>query len=532
MRNFFCYILFFLFFYSYTVSAQDVFSRNYMIFNKKMIDINSEFNILNNINSDFHTSIRPLIEFRYDTSFYHTDIQSLFYKKLKNEDLYRIKGQGYNLKFNPIDNFQIGKETSSDKILWVNTRGFYFKGNFRERFTFYSSFLENQSVFPKYITNSVVAQTAWVVPGQGESRWSSDSLFDYAMASGNLSYKISDFSSIQFGTGKHFIGDGYRSMILSDNSFNYPYLRINTNFGPFQYKNLYMEHIDMTSNPSQEYTYDRKYMSLHFLNINVNKRLHIGLFESIVWKNNRTPEISGFDLAYLNPIIFLRPIEFSINSSDNALMGVNLKYKMTDRSYFYSQFVIDEFSLPDLNYDINWWGNKYAYQIGMKYYRFLGVNNLFVQIENNFARPYTYSHSDVAQNYGHYFQSLAHPLGANFNEILLFLDYKYNAWEFHFQIMRAKYGTKKINDPTSFGDDIFISNSNRPSDNNILMYQGNMTKLNYNKFVISHTINSITNLKLESGYVFRHLNNDDGKNITNFFFFALKSDLFNRYYDF
>ena len=68
-----------------------------------MIDINPEFIILNNIDSDFHTSIRPLIEFRYDTSIYHTDIQSLFYRKLKNEDLYRIKGQGYNLKFNPIE---------------------------------------------------------------------------------------------------------------------------------------------------------------------------------------------------------------------------------------------------------------------------------------------------------------------------------------------------------------------------------------------------------------------------------------------
>jgi hypothetical protein len=37
------------------------------------------------------------------------------------------------------------------------------------------------------------------------------------------------------------------------------------------------------------------------------------------------------------------------------------------------------------------------------------------QTEWNYARPYTYSHYDDA-NYTHYNQSLAHPLGANFEE--------------------------------------------------------------------------------------------------------------------
>ena len=36
----------------------------------------------------------------------------------------------------------------------------------------------------------------------------------------------------------------------------------------------------------------------------------------------------------------------------------------------------------------------------------------------NTTRPYTYSHQDQLRSYTHYGQSLAHPLGANFREIL------------------------------------------------------------------------------------------------------------------
>ena len=52
---------------------------------------------------------------------------------------------------------------------------------------------------------------------------------------------------------------------------------------------------------------------------------------------------------YLNPIIFLRPVEYSLNSSDNALMGLNWKFKSTNNSHIYGQFVIDEFSQPPLS---------------------------------------------------------------------------------------------------------------------------------------------------------------------------------------
>ena len=135
--------------------------------------------------------------------------------------------------------------------------------------------------------------------------------------------------------------------------------------------------MDLISNPSEQFIYDKKYMTLHHLSANVSKRLNIGIFESIVWESRRNPEISGFDIAYLNPIIFLRPVEYSLNSSDNALMGLNWKFKSTNNSHIYGQFVIDEFSQPALSSGEKWWGNKYSYQIGGKYFDAFSINLVF-----------------------------------------------------------------------------------------------------------------------------------------------------------
>ena len=61
------------------------------------------------------------------------------------------------------------------------------------------------------------------------------------MASGYISFMPHRAVNLQFGTGKHFIGEGYRSLLLSDNSFNYPYLRATSRWfkDKVQYTNIF-----------------------------------------------------------------------------------------------------------------------------------------------------------------------------------------------------------------------------------------------------------------------------------------------------
>ena len=219
MLRFFLIIIFQIFcIIGVSQQSNSTFSRNFSIFSEERI---------HQINSNTHSSIKPYLLSNLDSNFViHQG--SWMYRKWNKEFFLQIEKEDYSLIVNPLINLMVGIENNSDKTIWNNTRGIVADGKLGDRFTYYSSFLENQSVFPYYITNEVVGKSAWIIPGQGESRWSPDSTFDYSMASGYFTYKLSKFSVLQFGTGKNFIGDGYRSMILSDNAFIYPYLRIQT----------------------------------------------------------------------------------------------------------------------------------------------------------------------------------------------------------------------------------------------------------------------------------------------------------------
>ena len=92
---------------------------------------------------------------------------------------------------------------------------------------------------------------------------------------------------------------------------------------------------------------------------------------------------------------------------------------------------MDEFKLSEVKKQSGWWANKFGAQIGLKYVNALGIDHLDLQLEYNAVRPYTYAHRDTLSNlgysvanYSHANQPLAHPLGANFREMLLIARYK------------------------------------------------------------------------------------------------------------
>ena len=184
--------------------------------------------------------------------------------------------------------------------------------------------------------------------------------------------------------------------------------------------------------------YAKKYMSSHYLSINATKKLNISLFESVIWRMNHAPGSSGFDVNYLNPIVMLRPVEFSVGSSGNVLVGLNLNYKLPFSSYFYGQLLLDEFTLEQIKSNNGYWANKFAYQLGYKIFNAFSIDNLTLQTEYNLARPYTYSHFNTQQNYAHYNQPLAHPLGANFSELLLLLNYRWKKFVIDGKIISLK----------------------------------------------------------------------------------------------
>ena len=530
----------FLIFFSFVVLSVNAQHSNLLLGNSYSSNFNQ---LIYAEESNFHTSFKPIVKsdltFDVDSileSQAQSDYSNWYLRKMFSEHLFLLVGEDYRVVASPIINFTLGKEFIEKKNTFTNTRGFIVEGDLGKKISFFSSFAENQSVFPNYIDAQI--RDKRVVPGQGFARDFKETGFDYAMSSGYVSYRANKMFAVQFGHGKHFIGDGYRSLLLSDNTFNYPYLRIQTTFWKVQYTNLFTEfqdinyYLDNGFNNYDQMGYAKKYMSSHYLSINTSKKLNISLFESVIWEMNHAPGSNGFDVNYLNPIAMLRPIEFSINSPDNILVGLNLKYKLPFSSYFYGQLILDEFTLEQIKSNNGYWANKFGYQLGYKTFDSFNIKGLTLQTEYNLVRPYTYSHKKTANNYAHYNQALAHPLGANFSEFLLIINYKWKKFVIDGKVISSKYGGDIKGDSASYGSDVYVSYNDRPADFGIEMYQGNLTTVNIKTLNIAYIVNPKTNLKINLGVTLRDFKNEDEGLQTQFINFGIKSDLFNHYYDF
>ena len=71
-------------------------------------------------------------------------------------------------------------------------------------------------------------------------------------------------------------------------------------------------------------------MANHYLSWNVSNRLNLGFFESVVWTdtNNR-----GFDMYFVNPIIFYRAVEFAVFGKNwKCTFGLDLQIQMEQSS--------------------------------------------------------------------------------------------------------------------------------------------------------------------------------------------------------
>jgi len=506
---------------------------------------------LNMIGLNSHTAAKPYIY--QDVARYYdlkqVNLQtykegtSWWSKKLFNEHLVQVQGDDYWFTFDPIFDLQAGKDNAADfSTTFNNTRGVYIQGGLGKQFSFSTSFYESQGRFAHYINNYAESLRAFgpdpaIIPGRGIGKRFKKDAYDYPVAEAYLSYTPNKFINIQFGHGKNFIGDGYRSLLQSDVSSPSTFLKLNTKFWKIKYTNTWMWLRDVRPEVVQDKAFLTKYMANHYLSWNVSKRFNLGLFESVMWTNSND---RGFDINYLNPLIFFRALEFETGQgAGNALVGLSGKYKLSNNANIYSQFILDEFSLNDITGGKKSWKNKYGYQIGLKYFNAFKIDNLLFQMEYNRVRPYTYSHNTIVLNYAHDNQSMAHLWGSNFSETILIGRYHYNRWFADAKIVFGKKGFDFNNDVDdfSYGGDIYRNYNERPFDSGVTVGQGNTTNIFHFELQSGYVLNPTTNLKLFAYVSYRDFNPDADtaasfKNSTLWFSLGLRTDLFNWYFDF
>lgn len=450
-------------------------------------------------------------------------------RKITEEHLFNFKGDDYEVYGDFLPDFQIGREFNESKTTWLNTRGFQVGGKVGKQFSFYMNGFENQGVFANYLNDFINKNQ--VVPSQMTGKLRGNTK-DWSYVTALLSFTPNKHLNVALGYDKNFIGDGYRSMLLSDVAANYSFLRVRATLGNVQYQTIFGYMLDpgATKLTNDRRLGDRgKWAAMHYLDWNVTNRLSLGFFQAVTWADAEVEGKRGFDFNYVHPFIFLRSVEgANTTSPDKMRLGLNAKYEILDKTTVYGQFMIDEFTAKEFFGNKGYWANKWALQIGFRGSDLFKVEGLNYLAEFNTARPYTYAHFDRVSNYGAMNQPLAHPLGANFREVLGIMNYTYKRFDFQGQLMYARYGL----DPegTNYGQDIFKPYNTRVSDYGNSIGQGLKTNLYFAEGRVSYLLNPKYNLRLELGGVYRRESNITTKN-TGLITFGLRSTFRNLYQD-
>lgn len=336
-----------------------------------------------------------------------------------------------------------------------------------------------------------------------------------------LRFSPSHIFSAEVGRKKHFWGDGYRSLFLSDNAAAYPYLKLQTKVWHLNYTNLFSWQQGMFDINASNPQFEDKFTSTHMLSWNVSPSFNIQVFESIIWQGEDSLSQRGFDVSYLNPIIFYRPVEFASGSADNAIIGMGMSLKVYPSYLLYMQLAFDEFLLSEFRARNGWWGNKYGIQVGVKGFDAFGVEGLYFQSELNLVRPFTYSHGSPLQNYAHLSEPLSHPLGANFYEGLIIAAYDWRGLEFRNQTSYILKGDDI--DDMNLGGDIFRSYVDPERIQGNFIGQGMRTEALQNSLYVSKVFDRQTDTRLMLGY---HTRADMGdiEGIAHVFSLSLKSN--------
>ncbi len=427
-------------------------------------------------------------------------------------DLFYYEDENLDVHINPVLQISYGRTNDALGSAYILSRGAEIRGRVDKKVAFYTMLTENQARYPVYVND--VRDSTLVVPYEGFWKQFNETGVDFFRAQGYVDFGFTKSISAQLGFGKHFMGNGVRSLVLSNYSNNYPYLRINTTTKVFDYTNIFAELIANVRGGAfgLEGTggFSKKYMAFHHLNMKIKPNLHIGLFESVMYGDST----GGLKLEYMNPIIFYRAVEQQNGSEDNAIIGMDFKWNIKNRVSLYGQLVIDEMIVSEVLAGNGWWGNKQGFQLGAKYVDPFGLKDVIVQGEVNRVRPYMYAHEDGFTSYSHYNLALAHPLGANFTEYIGRVNYRLSdQWNFEAMLLIASYGND-VGD-INFGRDILRDYTMRRPDGNggslefgNTHLQGNKTDLIMGFFRASYMLRH--NLFFDADLTFRKESDQTG----------------------
>lgn len=425
-----------------------------------------------------------------------------FYRK--KSDFYSAHTKDFDLHVNPVLYLGAGNDSQRNDMLMINTRGLEVRGMVDQKVGFYTYLTDNQAVLPSYVWSQMALNP--VIPHEGFwKEYKEGKGVDFLQARGYVTFEATRHINIQFGHDRFFIGNGNRSLILSDFAPPALFLKATASIWKVNYTFMINQMTaavngNLSGLSASNRGYPQKYTAFHHLSLNIGRKLNVGVFEAVVFSEDDSLGTSSFRMDYLNPIIFYRAIEQQNGSTDNVMLGLDFKWNAVKNLSFYGQFLLDEFVIDNIRDGNGWWANKFGIQAGGKYVDALGISNLDLQGEINIVRPYTYSHNSNFGNYSNYQQPIAHPLGSNFNEVTGILRFQ----PLPRLNLKGKLSLIAIGRDTAgvnWGGDILKKNTSRQRDFGNTIGQGISNDILFGTFTASWQLKH--NLFIEGNVVLR-----------------------------
>jgi len=381
---------------------------------------------------------------------------------------------------NPILYFGAGMDNNDfpgnpSKSVYQNTRGASLRVTLLDKIGIYSEFADNQRRLPGFTNRADSNQTlmSGATWGEGFTKPFKTDGSDFLNGKAYITYSPWKFLRFKIGRDRSFWGQGRQSVFLNDFAVDSWLASFRLSFPKFDYHWQLSQFVDFIPNKPDSYgRYPAKYGVFHFLTFRPRKNISLSVFESVMYAAYQPNGYRGFEIQYLNPIIFYRTVEQFVGSPDNSFLGFSFKWNFLKHFRIYGQLCIDDYNFGNRKNGKGWWGNKIGLQGGLMWIDILGLETLDLMLEFNQASPYMFAHTNPAAAYTHYGQPLAHSLGANFREIYAKLSY---------QIIPALYISGDICiwqkgldiNGLNYGGNIYRTNLTHIQDYNNVLFQGN-----------------------------------------------------------
>ncbi|MEZ4737849.1 MAG: hypothetical protein R2818_00425 [Flavobacteriales bacterium] len=483
------------------------------------------------LDAKVHSGLKPLIGSRADLTNvmgYRVDSAKYYYwitAKLLSEHFVEIKGDDFRLTMDVLFQFEFGDELhgntaySDTNRYYHNMRGFLFTGDIGKKLSFRTMFHENQAVLPEYLFTDAIETGA--LSGQARVKVDKRRILDYGWSQANLSYSPTKWLNLQFGHGKHFVGHGYRSVLLSDHALIAPYFKFSllSSNKRFQYTSWAsklqsgLKQADrLPTGESSESLFYWKRGRFNHLSIDLG-RVQLGLFESTIFETIDSTGVQPFDALELNPVIGVNTLVRGFDGVEKSLVGIDLRVKLTDKGYVYGQFATDDPA-----------NSRFAYQAGVRWFDVVR-KDLHVQLEYNTVDPFVYMNDPADLSYRHAGLPLAHPMQAYFSEAVAIVDAGFGRYIGQVKVVLAE---RKL-DPAvwaNYGTDLTKPDVQKVSLDGVTTQQ-----LTYVDVNLNYLLNPKTNLRITTGVQRRSVDPGVEAEQSTYIYVAVRTNLFNRYYD-